>query len=432
MPEIGIIVVHGIGEQERIETLTSLVGNFYKALKVLNIKPSRSLTLQSPSQPATLSFRHQNLSYTVRFYEAYWADLDQSYTLLRWLKFIGWGLTIWAARRYYAPLHPPMHVINLGRPREVLTRIGLFVLSIVFLILLLTLRVLNAVVVAVFKQPVRLGQTLYNFVGDVHLFVNEEVRYDKLEALDRKSRYAIRHRLWEVLARAHLDPHVEDLYILAHSLGSVITFNALMEPASRIGRYFDDPTLRQDLQDCGLIDPHRMVDRTRLLSKIRALFTVGSPLDKFATIWPRIIPINRDPRPNVQAIRWFNVHDKLDLVGGKLDYFKDIPGLTDPQNIRWRDQSPLTAHTRYWTHEPGGKRFIDRFVEFILDETPINQRAFTAPENRPLWSWLLRFLGLFAACLYLLGVIVTMIGIYLSGGDLKISQILLWFTLAGS
>ena len=279
MPEIGIIVVHGIGEQQRIETLTSLVSSFFKTLKALNVSNlSRSLTLQNPSQPATLSFRHQNIPYTVRFYEAYWADLDQSYSFLRWLKFIGWGLTVWT-RRYYAPPPQTMRVIDVGRPREFLTRIGLFCLSIGFLILLLTLRVLNAVVVAVFKQQLRLGQMLYNFVGDVHLFVNEEVRYDKLEALDRKSRYAIRHRLWEVLARAHLDPNVEDLYILAHSLGSVITFNTLMEPASRIGLYFDDPTLRKRLQDCGLIDPHGEGDRTRLLSKIRALFTVGSPLD---------------------------------------------------------------------------------------------------------------------------------------------------------
>lgn len=117
MPDIGILVVHGIGEQRRIATLTSVASNFYRSLKALNVTNlSRALTLEDPAQPATFAFSHQGIPYTVRFYEAYWADLDQPYNFWRWLKLIWWGLTIWV-RRYYEPPPPGMWVIDVGRPR---------------------------------------------------------------------------------------------------------------------------------------------------------------------------------------------------------------------------------------------------------------------------------------------------------------------------
>lgn len=430
--DIGILVVHGIGEQKRVETVTSVVSNFYQSLNALGVgNITRDIRFDNPSYPATLLFSHKGTSYVIRFYEAYWADLDQPYNFLRWLKLIWWALTIWV-RHYYDPPPAGMRTISVGKLKIALTRIGLFFLSILFLVLLSTLRVLNQVSVVVFKKQLPLGQTLYNFLGDVQLFVSEDVRFDTLETLGRRSRYAIRTRLWNVLARANLDP-IQELYILAHSLGTVIAFNVLMETAGTIAGYIDDRDLIAKLQQKGFINAQGNADRGKFLSKIAAVFTLGSPLDKFAAIWPRVIPVNlSDPKNGQKPIPWINVHDILDVVGANLNHFKNIPGLTEPTNIPWQDQPIFaTAHTSYWKHKERRNRFIDRFVDYVLDSTPISQRKFTPPQNRQLLAWaglfLLGFLGIVLS-IYLV-VAVGLAGLTsVKGYDLGISDILLWFT----
>ncbi len=426
--DVGILVVHGIGEQKRFETLTSVVSNFYRALKALGVgNLSRDLRLHNQSQPASLAFSYKGSSYVFRFYEAYWADLDQPYNFFRWLKLIWWGLTIWS-RRYYDPPPAGMRTISVGGFKRLLTRIQLGILSLVFLILLVTLRVVNQIIVVVFKKQLPLGQTLYNFLGDVQLFVSESIRFDTLETLDRKSRYAIRTRLWDVLARANMDP-VQEIYILAHSLGTVIAFNALMEQEGMIPSYIDDQDLRAALQAKGFLNSQGRADRERFLSKISAVFTLGSPLDKFAAIWPRVIPVNlSDPRKGQKPIPWFNIHDILDIVGANLNHFKNIPGLEDPVNLPWRDQTIFaTAHTSYWTYKDGKKRFIDRFVDYLLDPTPVDQRRFHAPEHRSWSAWIaLVLLGLLGIVLtaYVVAVIGLAGAVGITGYDLGVSTIL--------
>ena len=429
--EIGILVVHGIGEQKRIETLTSVVSSAYRSLKALGVSNLlRNLKLDDQSQPVTLAFSYKGTLYSLRFYEAYWADLDQPYNFLRWIKLICWGITIWG-KKYFDPPPAGMRTINVGKFKRLKTRLWLAVLSIVFLVLLLTLRIVNQASVIVFKKSLPLGQTLYNFLGDVQLFVNEEIRFDTLETLDRKSRYAIRTRLWNVIARANIDP-IQEIYILAHSLGTVVTFNALMETQDVIPSYIDDEDLRTTLQQKGFIDAQGKANREKFLSKISAVFTLGSPLDKFAAIWPRVIPVNLDdPRKAKNPIPWFNVHDILDVVGANLDHFENVPGLKPPENIPWRDQPIFaTAHTSYWKHKGKEReRFVDCFLDYVLDATPIHQRPFEPPKNRQFFAWaslfLMGFLGIVAS-IYIVGLLATLA---LSGGvrELGIMESLLWF-----
>lgn len=427
--DIGILVVHGIGEQKRVETVTSVVSNFYRSLKTLGVgNITRDIRPDNQSQPANLLFSHKGTSYVIRFYEAYWADLDQPYNFLRWLKLVLWALTIWV-RHYYDPPPAGMRTISVGKFRIALTRIGLFFLSILFLILLSTLRVLNQVIVVVFKKQLPWGQTLYNFLGDVQLFVSEDVRFDTLETLDRRSRYAIRTRLWNVLARANLDP-VQELYILTHSLGTVIAFNALMETAATIPGYIDDRDLRAKLQERGFIDAQNNADRGKFLSKVSAFFTLGSPLDKFAAIWPRVIPVNlSNPGREQNPIPWLNIHDILDVVGANLDHFKNIAGFKEPTNIAWRDQFIFaTAHTSYWEYNKKRGRFIDSFIEYVLDSTPIQQRKFQRPQNRHWLAWGSLFLLGFCVivlCVYLFAVL-AMFAASRSELQIKVSDIFQW------
>lgn len=424
---IGILTVHGIGEQRALETVTAVATNFYRALQAAGAtRLSRTLHLEDAVQPATFAYTHLGAPVTVRFYEAYWADLDRPYDLLRWIRLVIWGATVWL-RSYQEPPPTGMRLIQVGPFREALTRGGLFVLSLLFLVILATLRVVNQVVVAVFRTQTRLGRTLYDFLGDVQLFVSEDVRYDTLETLDRKTRYAIRTRLWHALARAHLDPN-EDLYIIAHSLGTVALFNALMEQDDRIPTYLDSAVLGQRLQAQGLARPTGSVNREAILAKIRAIVTLGSPLDKFAAIWPRVIPVNAaDPRPNGPPIRWINVHDILDVVGADLGHFGGVPGLTSPENVAWRDQPIFaTAHTSYWTYVPGDRRFIDCLVDFIHDRAPIGTRAFARPRQRSIAIWLPLFAGGLAMWLYLLVAFVWLAATSAGGRGVDVSGALTW------
>jgi hypothetical protein len=95
--------------------------------------------------------------------------------------------------------------------------------------------------------------------------------------------------------------------------------------------------------------------RSRIFSRFRGFLTLGSPLAKFAAIWPARVPI-----ANVPAFRlnteWLNVYDPLDPVSGSLKEFRGRNSTCCPSPVPigyCADWKLLLSHLRYLTCRPG-------------------------------------------------------------------------------
>jgi len=393
---IGIIVVHGVGSQRAQETVGQVALNFYQLLqRDQNVtRLEKDLHPDRPSQPVTLDFFYKNSQFRIKFYEVYYADLDLPYNFLRWVRLVVWGLILPFYPGRYEEIQNTdarMKNIEVSRGTRVWVRFQLAILSVIFIFLLFTLRALTFVIYRVSGKRPKLGEFIHEYLGDVQLFVSERMRKDTIETYGKPSRAAMRVRFWNTYGRACLDDN-DEIVLITHSLGTVVTFNAMMEPGDRIlGEYVTDRELRERL-----LQLWGSPKREKVFAKLQAWFTLGSPLDKFAAIWPRTIPVNIDksdppvaiagqPQTAIhyqRQIPWINVHDILDIIGANLNNFtalqdKGFHLKNHPLVDRW---TFLTAHTSYWHHMVNKKRLVDSILEYII--SPADRREFSLPGAR--------------------------------------------------
>jgi hypothetical protein len=142
-----------------------------------------------------------------------------------------------------------------------------------------------------------LKKLLTDYLNDVQVVTEfEDYRRQLLDIFD------------EVLEKIHRYFSRSEIYIVAHSEGTVVSFLGLLE---------------------GLQDE---VEWTKM---IRGLMTIGSPLNKHVRFWPELFDQYRLPKADPpQPIRWKNYYDYGDPVG--------------------YDLKP----TRAWLHESGWERFF--------------------------------------------------------------------------
>ena len=141
---------------------------------------------------------------------------------------------------------------------------------------------------------------------------------------------AIVDRVAEVALRARNDGCGE-VQILAHSLGTVVAYNALTR--------------------------HQTPGPEHDVPPITRLYTIGSPLEKFLFIWTRLVSSslagpelqrNGMTIARGQDLQWLNFYSPLDLVSGRLKRFRQWGAL---QNIRlWGLGGLVKAHTSYYPH----------------------------------------------------------------------------------
>ena len=229
-------------------------------------------------------------------------------------------------------------------------------------------------VVNVLLKTLRLGRlpgdVLYRFVGDVKLYQDRK-RDGKgpLTDLGLPPRFAIRRRMVDALVAAYKQDY-DRWYILAHSLGSVVAFNGLMETEHALPNYLKESVWRDLLGDLLRTDPNanpkhvssmmprrplwiendrQVLDRAKLFGRLRGFVTYGSPLDKFAHLWPQIVNVNKDNGVFPARFEWINVFDYTDPVGARLDAFKGAFGKeSKPNNLAYKAHPLLLwSHTRY-------------------------------------------------------------------------------------
>ena len=425
---IGIIVVHGIGEQRRFEHLDWQGRDIIRAIKE---QPGVEITVEIAASPAANFHAEQDtwdggpsgpvqvfvrtngqFTHCLHFHEVWWADVNERYSLAKQLRFWLWGLAVWSyPTGTGAKLHGTDAVTSPNVPgqRVILNRLWqrtrLFMVGVFFLVaafpigigLLLIQRLLNL------KTP-DLLKTATNYVSGVKLF-NQRSRFgpgfcfrppneDFLDTLDEPPRVSVRRRIVRtiaVVAQADYDCW----YIVAHSQGTVPALNGLMETPYAWPGYFDEATWRTfcaaGLGGPGNVPavvgatmpqrpvwarPNEVAYRGRIFQRFRGLLTLGSPIEKFATIWPARVPIARIPAFRENTV-WINVFDPLDPVSGVMNGYDGHPTAVcpTPKNVGYAASLVLLlAHLRYVTWSGTGC-LADAVAKWLLTGNPDSIRT---------------------------------------------------------
>lgn len=401
---VAVLVVHGIGEQRRFDHLQSIASNFHTALlrdsgRMAHVEVRRDDD-EDATTPVVMRWRGAEQAMELHFREVYWADLDQAPTLGNWLKLVGWAIAMPGVRRFsdswyesgaWPEMRPPRQVSML---ESAWVRLQLFIISLLFLIMLISVDVGYWLLRRLSFSPSWLSRVrflIYDHLGDVKLYQDWFTRRDEsMEVHGERSRVAIRRRMIKALAqvaREVREGRLDGYYVFGHSLGTVVAFNGLMEHGHVFANYLSysewtalpsDFKRRIDISGSAparevparppWLHPSDAIDRRALFAGLCGFLTLGSPLNKFATLWPALVPVNHDPV--FKDVPWINVADCQDIVAGKIGLFAlpenpDTVGGLRIQNIEWPDQWTLaTAHTRYWK---AGKqsRMVDNLISWF-------------------------------------------------------------------
>ena len=76
------------------------------------------------------------------------------------------------------------------------------------------------------------------------------------------------------------------------------------------------------------------IDRKQLFARFAGLVTYGSPLDKFAALWPRVVCLNRQVAVFPKECEWLNLYEPTDPVAASLGAFAGPARRADPPMTR--------------------------------------------------------------------------------------------------
>lgn len=376
--QIGLLVVHGIGRQARGRSARNLA----TALQRLHGDLEDAPETKSSNAVAVLD----RGDVRVRIYEVYWADLMPA-DLVKGSFRIGDVFAV----GWFPHMNRRAH---LYRSRGFLASIAT-----VFLLPFATaLSVLYAVLGRLLKRP------LDEVVADVTNYVDSAAGAAEDGPLaDVAGRILQR---FDETANLALAEGCNELQIVGHSLGSVITFHALglHVPAGTAGR------------------------SPAWVARVKQVYTIGSPLEKFEFIWPWLIhpPKGVDAEsPPDRDFEWHNFYDGLDPVANRLR--RSTGGLAVVNHCTFLSRGGLAlAHSGYTKT----RRFTSFVSRRVFPGQPLKRGrrpslsgagtallALTAP-FLVLSAALLVFLGVSALATVLAGVLFTAGSFLSQGGSL--------------
>jgi len=219
--------------------------------------------------------------------------------------------------------------------------------------------------------------------------------------------------------------HHPEIYIVAHSEGTVISLLALL----------------QGLWSTELADPDRQgpVQVGAWVSHVKGLMTLGSPIDKHVALWPGLwesfrfdtlvlddrIEVRREDNPGKSMtlrhrIKWRNYFDFGDPIGFHLDEVRRTLRQNGCDAFEFdaldhdigysRYWFPGKAHVDYWKDAELFRHFIDTVVRGVpVEEAPppppsSRLRGLVATLIPYAASWAVHYLALFALFMGLAGM----------------------------
>jgi hypothetical protein len=216
-----------------------------------------------------------------------------------------------------------------------------------------------AIIILIFALIVR--YCVVEFVGDVAIYVSsyKVSRYDEIRTKIQNEVKSVARQIYSAGIADTSSPQYDDVVIVGHSLGSVISYDLL------------NWSINWDQVENNF--KHRVVGRTK------RLITFGSPLDKTAFLFRTQVSSARSLREALAArqqplildytkfrpldtFRWINIYSPWDIVSGSLEYYdvKDMPGYNGIINVRDPEATtPLLAHVQYWNNAELHKQLYD-------------------------------------------------------------------------
>ena len=424
---IGILVVHGIGEQRQFEHLEEVVRNIASALQadssLDSVHVNVNVSGDAPYRAEQQTWRGEGIATAIievidehqkrtnlEFREVWWSDLDEPSSFQTFLSFWGWGLSLWTKPPYDEPIVgtaekdmrlPGRTLDNKGQllpgqkePLQLWHRLYLFLVSFVILILLPFLWILGRTLRSILGIEIK-PDILVEYLGDVKLY-QQDTRERKGPLIDlgrNPPRVSIRRRMVKSLVEMALENY-DRWYVLSHSLGTVVAFNGLMETEKALPNY-----LRQSLwekwwykhpdkiqgqnplteeqkknmlpQRPNWLQDNNIIDRKQLFSNLRGFMTYGSPLSKFAVLWPSIVVLNKDESVFAKDFEWINVFDPTDPVSDYTRFFNSKNGKNSPltpRDIPYKaEQIHLLSHGQYLTFNPKRKNpLVSQISQWLL------------------------------------------------------------------
>ena len=425
--KVGVILVHGIGEQKRFEHLDEQLRGLLEVLK----HQHDDVTVEIPSAPAAANLAAQDTwrggsasslriiipskQVEIHVHEVWWADINEPYSLIKQLRFWFWALSVWCfpsklkSNRKLATSR--METIQPHANEVLSARLKIYWISTFFTGLSFTLGLFFWALKRLLDiNPPTLMQTFTNYLSSIKLY-NQQVRLglgvpgvpaDFLDALGEPPRVSIRRRMVRAIADV-AGAGYDRWYILAHSLGSIVAFNGIQEPAYAFPAYLDEERW-QKLKADGMggaanpahfipppageaVSPQRpgwlkndvVAFRAKIFKNFHGVLTYGCPLGKFSAIWPALIPFCAEPAFQKGTV-WINAFDPLDPVSGPLKAldFK-YPASVKPRleccpprsNLGYASSDVLLlAHVKYLTPHPDQIALVDLVADWIVTDNP--------------------------------------------------------------
>lgn len=338
--QTGLLVVHGIGEQRPGETVEKLINGLQKAYK-------GNLAVERTDQDLPLSITVDGKS--VRLYEVYWADIlskERTQNTFQWdtVQALAWFPFYNRHKNLFTDLQYPGWLVYLWTLLLVPATLGLYLIY-------SGARLLAKVFESIGHQEKRplpntgkglwadfkaasleaadeaahghtfVEELLDAYAGDVsnYMFSACKIPFQSDSAHLQDAARDIQQRFYLAYRKA-CDDGCRDIHILAHSLGTVVTYHGIT------GQLLD-------AHSGGKPDNEYSVAGT-----LRHIYTIGSPLEKIRFIWPNTISerllkkftfsadgrvVKSGDSSDLSGIQWDNFYHRFDRVSGYLKRFNN-------------------------------------------------------------------------------------------------------------
>jgi hypothetical protein len=425
--KVGILLIHGIGETKKFEIIEEVARNIAISLKtdpslivriIINSSDngargsSQQTWIAEEEEPVIIEVLDGHRKVTeIAFREAWWADIGKSDSLQTQAAFWVWGLSLWSRKQFIKSefgtsdeMAPPTNVNSQNPQITIGGRLRFFVVSWIVLLIMPTLSLLSVLLRQVLGFALR-PDILVQYLGDIKHYQQEQpARTKAFEDIDEPPRVGVRRRIIKELVKMSLRGY-DRWYILAHSLGTVAAFNGLMETQAALPNYLNESLWEKwqkyspkkasvaltDEQVQGMF-PRRpvwlqnedIIDRADLFANLHGFLTYGSPLSKFAVVWPAIVTINKNSSVFPPSFEWINVYDPTDPVGGETEFFnlKNFGG-PKPVEIAYKAEGVhLLSHVEYMTFNRRRQTPLVKQVAAWL----LEGKAFQ-PASKKSWGW---------------------------------------------
>ena len=313
---IALLVVHGIGSQRRGETLAACTAALQRAYPTAALldRNGECITTRDICELELDEAILRQFSWQVRLYEVYWArilagpNVDSSFNKFlfeetTWFPWFNWKRGLLPHRRY--------------------SRLLIWTRTAQMWLIALTATIIYEIVPKKIHSTV-LDQTVADVWNYTHSLGGSLQELSPVYGAGKVIVDCFR----QTAHRARLDGCGE-LQIIAHSLGTVVAYNALTRYPSPAPNDAPMP--------------------------ITHLYTIGSPLEKFLFIWTRLLRPSL-PSPEIQIdgvaiaagpkIQWKNFYSPLDMVSGKLKQFHEW-GQVENKRL-WGLGGLARAHVSYF------------------------------------------------------------------------------------